>query len=829
MAENAPSKIRVAIIGGGCAGLAAAWQLSRLPEYEIHVYEKSWRLGGKGASVRGADGRVLDHGLHVWLGFYENAFRMMRECYAEVEKRGWGPEADAPEKLAHGRIEEAFFAEPHVGVAPDPAYRGEWAVWSALFPPADGLPGMPLDEGTNPFTLANYLLRCLNLLKTLMLSMIGPSSPAEPGAPRPDQRSTSDEAINQKVTVDTTASITLLIERTASLLRAGSLTSAAVLLQAVTILEVWLRDLDYAPQAVDSAIHLAEAVVAQTRKLLRDFTTIDPQIRMKTELIDIVMTIAVGLFRDRVLFDDRGLDAINEFDYRAWLKKHGATKTALESRFLTGIYDLVFAYRDGDRDQPSLAAGVALRGALRMFFTYRGAMFWHMGSGMGDAVFAPLYKVLLEGRKLEGTKHASPVAFHFLHELTKATYDVSQHKKRYVKALEFTTHGNKAKLDKCSKAALDEFGCWPDTEECRFGEAMKEARKSEELRLEKHFDLVIFAMGVDDFKKVGADNLPEVGGGSTAPARWQKMCDAVKTVATKSAQVWLRNDTRSLGWYRDPGMITALGLSFSTWADMTHVLKTEQVRRGGRASALDQALSIAYFCDVLPESEIEKLQDDVRNAAATVRDELQNAAGSLGSSDPALVGTADDPRRRMLDRIQNLSIPREFRGPIDVVLNQSLKEIANEGPDISPQRLADRLHAASDVLEEEWVINASLKAALESKVGHDLSKLIAKEIRPIWPAAFEGGSNPASWVLASHVQANVEASDRYTLSLPMSTSFRISPLDRSVENMTIAGDWTACGLDAGCVEAAVMSGMLAAYAISGQPDPKTSIIGYDHP
>ena len=29
--------------------------------------------------------------------------------------------------------------------------------------------------------------------------------------------------------------------------------------------------------------------------------------------------------------------------------------------------------------------------------------------------------------------------------------------------------------------------------------------------------------------------------------------------------------------------------------------------------------------------------------------------------------------------------------------------------------------------------------------------------------------------------------------------------------MTVAGDWTACGLDAGCVEAAVMSGMLAAH------------------
>lgn len=44
--------IKVAIVGGGCAGLAAAWELSKLPDYQVDVYEKSWRLGGKGASGR---------------------------------------------------------------------------------------------------------------------------------------------------------------------------------------------------------------------------------------------------------------------------------------------------------------------------------------------------------------------------------------------------------------------------------------------------------------------------------------------------------------------------------------------------------------------------------------------------------------------------------------------------------------------------------------------------------------------------------------------------------------------------------------------------------
>src|SRR6185369_13408494 len=79
--------IEVAIIGGGCAGVSAAFELTR-PEhrgkYHVTLYQLGWRLGGKGASGRGVGGRIEEHGFHVWMGFYENAFRLLRECYAEL-------------------------------------------------------------------------------------------------------------------------------------------------------------------------------------------------------------------------------------------------------------------------------------------------------------------------------------------------------------------------------------------------------------------------------------------------------------------------------------------------------------------------------------------------------------------------------------------------------------------------------------------------------------------------------------------------------------------------------------------------------------------------
>jgi flavin-dependent amine oxidoreductase len=76
--------------------------------------------------------------------------------------------------------------------------------------------------------------------------------------------------------------------------------------------------------------------------------------------------------------------------------------------------------------------------------------------------------------------------------------------------------------------------------------------------------------------------------------------------------------------------------------------------------------------------------------------------------------------------------------------------------------------------------------------------------------------------------ANVSPSDRYALSLPGSSTYRISPLDGTYDNLTVAGDWTACGFNAGCVEAAIMSGRLAAHAISRSPALE-DIVGFDHP
>src|ERR1700691_6645671 len=103
--------IEVAVIGGGCAAITAAFELSR-PEHQgkfhVTVYQVGWRLGGKGASGRGPADRIEEHGFHIWMGVYEHAFRLLREYYAELKRD--------PRTSRFADWRAAFPPEPIVGV-----------------------------------------------------------------------------------------------------------------------------------------------------------------------------------------------------------------------------------------------------------------------------------------------------------------------------------------------------------------------------------------------------------------------------------------------------------------------------------------------------------------------------------------------------------------------------------------------------------------------------------------------------------------------------------------------------------------------------------------
>jgi hypothetical protein len=116
-------------------------------------------------------------------------------------------------------------------------------------------------------------------------------------------------------------------------------------------------------------------------------------------------------------------------------------------------------------------------------------------------------------------------------------------------------------------------------------------------------------------------------------------------------------------------------------------------------------------------------------------------------------------------------------------------------------------------------------AAGEDVVRETLRRFLDGEAGALWPRTHDAGEfrwemlwddqgrSGADRLSGQSFRANLDPSDRYVQSLPGSGRYRIAPGRTGFDNLAVAGDWTACGLDAGCVEAATRSGILAARAI----------------
>ena len=90
------------------------------------------------------------------------------------------------------------------------------------------------------------------------------------------------------------------------------------------------------------------------------------------------------------------------------------------------------------------------------------------------------------------------------------------------------------------------------------------------------------------------------------------------------------------------------------------------------------------------------------------------------------------------------------------------------------------------------------KARKDGHCCRQLEELLTEKIKPIWPSTAQGSGGAEPFVIKSYVQANFEGSDRYTLSLPVSPSHRISPLIRRWPTWP----WLATGPHQGWMQAA---------------------------
>ena len=69
--------------------------------------------------------------------------------------------------------------------------------------------------------------------------------------------------------------------------------------------------------------------------------------------------------------------------------------------------------------------------------------------------------------------------------------------------------------------------------------------------------------------------------------------------------------------------------------------------------------------------------------------------------------------------------------------------------------------------------------------------------------------------MAAMVLSGCEWHGLNSLSLPGTDDYRLRPDEAGYDNLVLAGDWTDSGLNSGCIESAVLSGLQAANVILG--------------
>ena len=544
LSSTAPGgKTKVAVLGGGCGGLAAAFWLTSTAalrdRFEVTVYTRGWRLGGKGASGRNASraNRIEEHGLHMWMGCYENAFRTLRACFDE-----WNPPDESPFQT----WSDAF--APQCSITVTQRDQGTppsaWQLWRFKLPERDGTPGDGKD-----LPLVDSVLRFADWI----------------AMHRPEK---------------------------------GAATSPALAAQGGVAVAWWRRA---AASALLGAIQVVTWALMASRVLARIVLAVLRALGAVRSacwvpiVFDLVMAMAIGIATDIIPFGRRGFDRINALDFRDWLMRHGAMRTTVDCAVVRALYDLAFAYPGGDASDPAKgqgATGAALRFLMELGLSYKGAPLWKMNAGMGDTVFTPLYQVLLDRK----------VRFSFFHQVSDIGLSGDQ---RSVQTITLKRQADLKSSPYAPLVRVGGLQCWPneplwdqladgsgrDGDGWRFESIWDSPCVGEDTLVAGHdFDAVVLAFPPEMIRLVA----PAL---SAHNAEWERMIEQSSSVATQAFQLWLQPTLTGLGWNHGPAVLSAYAPPFDTWADMTHLLTREDWKG-------DVPHTIAYFCGALAQPPI---------------------------------------------------------------------------------------------------------------------------------------------------------------------------------------------------------------------------------
>lgn len=705
---------KIAILGGGVGAMTTAFYLTNQSgwqdNYDITVYQMGWRLGGKGASGRNAEygERIEEHGLHIWFGFYENAFAMIKAAYQAMGRPAGSPLATWQDAF---KPHDFIVLAEHIGL--------DWKMWPIDFPTLPGEPGIGSENITlwqAAIAMWGWLKKWLSDIRAIHLDS-GRTAIFSQSGQHENWLENLAKALSHDV--DVVGSDIENVIHTLHSFASGLSDNVAehagldhrLLAQAMNGIKTWLD-----------------------KEILEHLDSSD-ELRRLYICVDLGTTILLGMLEDGVF--ENGFDVINDQDCRAWLTKHGANvPVTVNSAPIRGFYDLVFAYEGGDYSKPNIEAGTILRAMIRIGICYKGSIMYKMQAGMGDTIFTPFYQVL----KDRGVKFKF---FHKVEELIpegdtigeiRLTRQVETVAKDYyplvdVKDLEcWPSTPNYAQI-KAEQAALlkthninleSNWSNWPVIYKEAFGTPLPQ------LTLKKgvDFDCVVFGISIAGIPQLCPKLLEQ-------SAALRETTANVQTVVTQAYQVWMNKTLVQMGWTDLPEgqepVLSGYTEPYDTWAPMGQLLCREDWPKSLNPK------SVSYFCSAMPINVFPPVTD----YAFPARCAAEAKAGAI---------------------------------------KQLELEISALWPNAG----------SPGVFKWDWLVDAS---------------------KAVGAARFDS----QFW------RANIDPSERYVMSVVGSTAHRIAADGSGFSNLYLTGDWIKTGLNAGCVEAAVMAGMQASRAMIGYP------------
>ncbi len=565
------AKEKIVVLGGGVASLAAAFYVTEeagwSDKYDITVYQQGWRVGGKCASGHdmrpGYGHRILEHGLHIFAGFYDQAFDLLRRAYEVV---------DRPDHHPNQRVWDAFSSEDGITLVDqlDPEHPNR--MWYMDFPPNGQVPG---DDLSVPSLMV--------LLQRLVGTLVQ-------GSPISIQPGKAANPADQTLISQAMSWLNDFIHKTKEEL--DELIAEAVLRGVIDALEAQIKLMK--SQKWDAASELTVE-----RILLSIF---------------LVQSILNGVLADHVF--DNGYDSLDKYEWSEWLHQNalavakgqnpiwGDPETRAQQLLnfapTANLYDYVFGYGDGgDTSFRSFAAGTALRAGLLMI-SYKGHFFWKMRGAMGDVVVAPLYLALLK----RGVK------FEFFSRITALNIDPADPQ------IDSIDYVRQVKLKDGAKdyqplvyvpipgwpadLPLEGWPAEPLWDQLENGAALQAAGRdfeddnndapgagdvAQQLRLGVDFDKVILGISVGGLKQVCSSfpaRLPQ--------SKWGPMFETITLTRTCAMQVWFTRTLDDLGDKGSDRALAGANQPYSAMSDMSHLLPRETW------DGIERPRGIAYFC-----------------------------------------------------------------------------------------------------------------------------------------------------------------------------------------------------------------------------------------